>query len=156
MSHSRTSTISTALCCALITAPIAHAVGVHLGARDEPALVDDGLTASVGARLGGLAREDVLVTLKATGVPIARCQALRREVTFVAHELIDAAAIEDGAVVFSVRTDPPTVGVPECPDERLVDIDFSDAFLEVRQPPEAREPFLKAYCNLGGCVAIDP
>jgi hypothetical protein len=154
MTHSCTSKILTALLCVQITTPIAYAASVRLRARDEPALVDEGLTAAVTAGLAGLAHDDVLVTLKATGVPTARCPAERRELTFVTHQLIEAATIVDGAVPFTIRTDPPVAGVPECPNAELVDIEFTDAFLEVRQPPEANTPLLKAYCNRGGCVPI--
>jgi hypothetical protein len=154
MPHSRTSMIVAALLCALITTSITYAANVRLRARDEPALVDEGLTAAVTAGLAGLAHDDVLVTLKATGVATARCPAERRELTFVTHLLIEAATIVDGAVPFTVRTDLPVAGVPGCPKADVLDIDFTDAFLEVRQPPEAREPLLKSYCNRGGCVPL--
>lgn len=152
MPHSRTFTIVSALLCALLTTSLAYAASVRLRARDEPALIDEGLTAAVTAGLAGLAHDDVLVTFKATGV--ARCPTERRELTFITYLLIDATTIVDGAVPFTIRTDPPVAGIPECQHAKLVDIDFSDAFLEVRQPPEAREPLLKSYCNRGGCVPL--
>jgi hypothetical protein len=153
MNQSRTSLITTAMLSGLITGPIAYAASVHLRAHDVPALLDEGLTASVSAGLAGLRADDVLVTLRATGAPRSGCPGAHAELTFVTHELIAAAAIVNGAVSFTVRTDPPIAGVV-CEHERVVDIEFIDAFLEVRQPPEARDPLLKAYCDLSGCTPI--
>lgn len=155
MAHSRTSLFTIALLCASLAAPFAYAASVKLCARDEPALIDEGLTASVTAKLTGLGEGHLLVTLKATGAATPACPARPSELTFVTHQVIDAAAIVDGAVVFTVRTDPPLAAAPGCPAQRLADVEFVDAFLEVHQPPDAREPLFKAYCDLGGCTPID-
>ena len=60
---------------AAICAPAALASSVHLkgGANAKPSFTDNGLTLTASGALAGLGNQDVLITLSATGNPIATC-----------------------------------------------------------------------------------
>ncbi len=139
----------------ILGTPSASAASVHLkgGANAEPAFTDGGLTLAASGELAGLGNGDVLVTLAATGNPLADCVnpgtgehrppgQQPAEVTLTGSQAIPASEIKNGNTPFSVITERPVTpvpGAPGCPNpnwiENITDVAFTSAIITVEQPP---------------------
>ena len=133
----------------------ALSASVHLkgGANAEPAFTDGGLFLSAAGELAGLGGGDVVVSLAATGNPIADCVnpgsgehrppgQQPAEVTLTGTQRIPEAEIKNGNTPFDVATtspETPVPGAPGCPNsnwiENITDVAFTSAVITVEQPP---------------------
>ena len=139
----------------LTVAQAASAASVHLkgGRNVEPTFVDNGLTLAASAEIAGLGNGDVLVTIAATGNPVATCQNPGNgehfpsgqnpaPVTVTGSVSIPEEEIKNGTTPFAVETDAPVTpvaGAPDCPNgswtEEIIDMQFTSAVITVEQPP---------------------
>jgi hypothetical protein len=136
-----------------IAAVVAFASSVHLkgGAHAEPAFTDLGLALEAAGELAGLGNGDVLVSLTATGNPTATCTnpgsgvhqppgQNPAPVTVTGTERIPESEIDNGNVMFDVKTTAPVTpipGAPGCPNsqwtEDITDVAFTSATITVEQ-----------------------
>jgi len=137
------------------SAGTAYASSVHLkgGRNAEPAFTDNGLTLAASGELAGLGNGDVLVTLTATGNPVATCQnpgsgehfppgQNPAPVTVTGSVGIPESEIKNGNTPFAVETEAPVTpvpGAPDCPNpnwvEEITDMRFTAATITIEQPP---------------------
>jgi hypothetical protein len=141
-----------ALVTAGLAASVAVAASVHFK-KGSPVFTDGGLFLNASGALAGLGNGDVVITVTATGQPVATCTNPAgatqppgqnpAEVTLTGVEQIPASDIKNGNLSFSVNTGTPTTpipGAPGCPNpnwtEDITDVIFSGhpATITVYQP----------------------
>jgi hypothetical protein len=131
-------TLATTTALALALAPPFVIVG-------KPAFIDDGTRFRVRARLEGLEKTGLTVTVTAVGIPRVVCinpsgashppGTLPEPMEVAAKTTISAHAIENGAVIVDVSTPrPPAIpGAPHCPNrewtEGVMDMAFTRALV---------------------------
>lgn len=131
---------------------VAFAANVHFK-HGSPVFRDGGLFLSSSGALTGLGNGDVVITLNATGQPVATCTNPSgktqppgqnpAEVTLTGVQALPAAEIKNGNLNFNVNTGSPTTpvaGAPDCPGsnwtEDISDVIFAghSATITVYQP----------------------
>jgi hypothetical protein len=119
----------------------------------SPVFSDGGLFLNSSGALAGLGNGDVVITLTATGQPLATCTNPSgqtqppgqnpAEVTLTGVQALPASEIKNGNLNFNVNTGSPTTpvsGAPECPNgnwtENITDVIFAghQATITVYQP----------------------
>jgi hypothetical protein len=137
---------------AAVFSAVAVAASVHFK-HGSPVFTDGGLFLNASGALAGLGNGDVVITLTATGQPVATCTnpagATRppgqnpAEVTLTGVQALPASEIKNGNLSFSVNTGSPTTpipGAPGCPNpqwtENINDVIFAGhpATITVYQP----------------------
>jgi hypothetical protein len=150
----RTRVIIAAAAVALFAAlaAVAVAVSVHFK-KGSPVFTDEGLSLRASGALAGLGNGDVVITVTATGQPVATCTNPAgatqppgqnpAEVTLTGVEAIPGSDIKNGNLSFSVSSGSPTTpipGAPDCPNpnwtEDITDVIFAghEATITVYQP----------------------
>jgi hypothetical protein len=131
---------------------VAVAANVHFK-HGSPVFADQGLFLNASGALTGLGNGDVVITVTATGQPVATCTNPAgatqppgqnpAEVTLTGVQALPAADIKNGNLSFSVNTGSPTTpipGAPGCPNrqwtENITDVVFAGhpATITVYQP----------------------
>jgi hypothetical protein len=131
---------------------VSFAASVHFK-KGSPVFTDQGLSLSASGALAGLGNGDVVITVTATGQPVATCTNPAgatqppgqnpAEVTLTGVQALPAADIKNGNLSFSVNTGSPTTpiaGAPDCPNpnwtEDITDVIFAghSATITVYQP----------------------
>jgi hypothetical protein len=139
------------------------AARVHLqgGPQASPSFSDLGLLMEASGRLVGIGNVDAVLTLKATGQPVAVCtnpsgrnQPPGRnpaEVSLVGTQSIPREELRNGSFYFDLITQEPeriVAGAPDCPNARwtetITDVAFTSATLTLEQP--AGQPVLSVEC----------
>jgi hypothetical protein len=137
---------------AALSAAVAVASSVHFK-HGSPVFTDGGLFLNASGALAGLGNGDVVITLTATGQPVATCTNPAgatqppgqnpAEVTLTGVQALPASDIKNGNLSFSVNTGSPTTpiaGAPDCPNrqwtENITDVIFAghQATITVYQP----------------------
>ena len=131
----------------------ATAASVHFKPPSgQPTFLDQGLALQAKGALSGLGNVDLVVDLTATANVTATCtnpaganQPPGRNpapITVAGSVAIPASEIKNGNVAFTVTTTAPPstiAGAPGCPNpnwtERIEDLAFTTALIEVEQPP---------------------
>jgi hypothetical protein len=125
-----------------VAATAAVAANVHFKKSPPLTFADGGLTLSASGALTGLGNGDLVITLSATGQPIATCTNPSganqpaphnpAAAEFGGVQEIPAGSVKNGNVSFSVGTTAPATpiaGSPECPNknwtEDIIDVQFS-------------------------------
>lgn len=148
---------------AALVAGAALAASVHMKPpHSNPAYFDHDVTLSTAGSLSGLGNVDLVVTLSATGNPVATCtnpgsggtQPPGRnpaQVTLTGTQAIPAGSIINGTISFGLETSRPASpipGAPGCPNsswtETITDVAFTSATVTVQQP--AGTSVLTANC----------
>lgn len=152
--RSRTRIFIAAAVVAVFAALSAVALGANVHFKHgSPVFSDQGLFLNASGGLTGLGNGDVVITLTATGQPVATCTNPSgktqppgqnpAEVTLSGVQALPAADIKNGNLDFSVNTGSPTTpiaGAPDCPGsswtEDITDVIFSGhpATITVYQP----------------------
>jgi hypothetical protein len=144
--------VATALLTAGLTVSVASASSVHFK-KGSPVFTDQGLSLSASGALAGLGNGDVVITVTATGQPVATCTNPAgatqppgqnpAEVTLTGVEAIPGSDIKNGNLNFDVSSGGPTTpipGAPGCPNphwtEDITDVIFAghSATITVYQP----------------------
>jgi hypothetical protein len=121
--------------------------------KGSPVFSDGGLFLNASGALAGLGNGDVVITLTATGQPVATCTNPAgatqppgqnpAEVTLTGVQALPASEIKNGNLSFNVSTGSPTTpiaGAPDCPNpnwtEDITDVIFAghSATITVYQP----------------------
>ena len=135
-----------------LAASVAVASSVHFK-KGSPVFSDQGLSLTASGSLAGLGNGDVVITVTATGQPVATCTNPAgatqppgqnpAEVTLTGVEAIPGSDIKNGNLAFSVNTGSPVTpipGAPGCPNsnwtENITDVIFAghSATITVYQP----------------------
>ena len=133
-----------------ISAAVASSVHFKKG---SPVFTDEGLSLRASGAIAGLGNGDVVITVTATGQPVATCTNPSggtqppgqnpAEVTLTGVEALPASEIKNGNLNFSVSSGSPVTpvpGAPECPNshwtEDITDVIFAghSATVTVYQP----------------------
>jgi hypothetical protein len=133
-------------------ATVAVAASVHFK-KGSPVFTDQGLSLRASGALAGLGNGDVVITVTATGQPVATCTNPAgatqppgqnpAEVTLTGVQALPGSEIKNGNLSFSVSTGSPTTpvpGAPDCPNpnwrEDITDVIFAghQATITVYQP----------------------
>ena len=144
--------VVTALVTAGLAASAAVAANVHFK-HGSPVFSDQGLFLKASGSLTGLGNGDVVITLTATGQPVATCTNPAgatqppgqnpAEVTLTGVQQLPQSEIKNGNLAFSVNTSSPVTpipGAPGCPNshwtEDITDVIFAghSATITVYQP----------------------
>ena len=131
---------------------VAGAASVHFK-KGSPVFTDQGLSLSASGALAGLGNGDVVITVTATGQPVAICTNPAgatqppgqnpAEVTLTGVEAIPGSDIKNGTLNFDVSSGSPTTPIPSapgCPNpkwtEDITDVIFAghSATITVYQP----------------------
>jgi hypothetical protein len=131
---------------------VAVAASVHFK-KGSPVFTDQGLSLSASGALAGLGNGDVVITVTATGQPVATCTNPAgatqppgqnpAEVTLTGVQALPASEIKNGNLSFNVNSGSPTTpipGAPGCPNpnwtEDITDVIFAghQATITVYQP----------------------
>jgi hypothetical protein len=136
---------------ALVLASPASAANAHFKSKPAVSFSDQGLFLSSSGAITGLGNGDVVITLTATGQPVAACTNPSgatqppgqnpAQVTLTGVEQIPSSDIKNGNLSFTVSTAGPVTpvpGAPGCPNrqwtENITDVVFSSATITVYQP----------------------
>jgi hypothetical protein len=133
-----------ALTVAMLAIGVSAAVAANVHFKNKPPLTftDNGLTLSASGALTGLGNGDIVITLSASGQPIANCTNPAGQTqppgqnpavaTFGGVQEIPSGSVINGNVSFNVSTKAPQTpvpGAPECPNkqwtETITDVIFS-------------------------------
>lgn len=139
----------------LFAAATAFGAAVHFkgGKNAQPTFYDQGLYLAVSGVVAGLGNENGVITLAATGIPVATCQNPgngehyppgQNPAPYTLEGSLDfdpADFDKNGNLAFYFETDrpeSPVPGAPDCPNpnwtEWIVDIAFTRAVLTIQQP----------------------
>ena len=137
---------------AALSATVAVAASAHFK-HGSPVFTDQGLSLSASGALAGLGNGDVVITVTATGQPVATCTNPSgatqppgqnpAEVTLTGVQALPASEIKNGNLNFNVNSGSPTTpipGAPGCPNSRwtenITDVIFAghQATITVYQP----------------------
>jgi hypothetical protein len=136
----------------VVFSAVAVAASVHFK-KGSPVFTDQGLSLSASGALAGLGNGDVVITVTATGQPVATCTNPAgatqppgqnpAEVTLTGVQALPASEIKNGNLSFNVNSGEPTTpipGAPGCPNpnwtEDITDVIFAghQATITVYQP----------------------
>jgi hypothetical protein len=144
--------VPVAACVAALTlASPALAANAHFKNKPAVSFTDHGLFLSSSGAITGLGNGDVVITLTATGQPVATCTNPAgatqppgqnpAEITLTGVEQIPSSDIKNGNLSFTVNTAGPVTpvpGAPDCPNpqwtENITDVVFTTATITVYQP----------------------